>query len=391
VTDHSNDLPTPAPDALEHSECLRRHIVTEIDRSGGWISFARYMELALYAPGLGYYGSGTRKFGVGGDFVTAPELTSLFGDTLATQVVELINRSAPRIIEIGAGSGALAADLLQELERRDALPERYDILELSGELRTRQHATLEERASRHLSRVVWLDRMPERVRGVVVANEVLDAMPVHLLVWRGGCIDERGVAVDAEGRLDWQDRPAQGRLREVALALPVAGTDKLPYVSELNLAARVWTASWAKVLECGALLLIDYGFPRCEYYHPQRCQGTLRCHYRHRAHDEPLYLPGLNDITAHVDFTAIAEAGCEAGLDLLGYTTQAQFLFNCGITDMLSRCSPTEPARYLPLASRVQKLISPAEMGELFKVMVLGRSIAPGLIGFARGDRSHTL
>lgn len=391
VTDRSNTLPVPAPEALAHSESLRQRIVQAIERAGGWISCARYMELALYAPALGYYTGGTRKFGAGGDFVTAPELTPLFGETLATQVVELCARSSPSIIEVGAGSGALAADLLLELERRDALPEHYAVLELSGDLRARQHATLKKTAPRHLERVVWLERMPERVHGVVIANEVLDAMPVHLVVWRRGTVEERGVTVDGAGRLVWQDLPAQGQLREAALALPIAGSDDLPYVSEIQLAARAWVATWAKVLDCGALLLIDYGFPRSEYYHPQRASGTLMCHYRHRAHDDPFYLPGLNDITTHVDFTATAEAGCDAGLDLLGYTSQAQFLINCGITDMLSRRSPTEPAQYLPLASRVQKLISPAEMGELFKVMALGRGIAPGLVGFARGDRSHSL
>jgi SAM-dependent MidA family methyltransferase len=383
-------LPTPSPEALAHSEALCTLIRDEIAAAKGWISFARFMELALYAPGLGYYSGGSQKFGRAGDFVTAPEISPLFGRTLAVQVAQIMGASAPEILEPGAGTGALAADLLLELEEMGCLPERYRILELSGELRERQRATLEKRAPQLLPRVSWLDRLPETFSGVVVANEVLDAMPVQLVHWTDAGIFERGVALDNTGAFAWEDRPATGALLAAAEKLPVTA----PYLSEINLAARAWVAEWARILQSGALLLIDYGFPEREYYHPQRNQGTLMCHYRHHAHGEPFYRPGLEDITAHVDFTAVVDAGVAAGLDLLGYGGQGQFLLNCGLTRTLERHTPAEGTAgsdYLRLASGAQKLISPSEMGELFKVMVLGRGVEEPLLGFLLGDRSHTL
>ena len=383
-------LPAPSPDALAYSDALKRRIIDEIEAGDGWIGFDRFMELALYAPGMGYYSGGAQKFGAAGDFVTAPEISSAFSQTLATQAVQIMALSAPQIIEVGAGSGRLAADLLLELERRNALPERYSILDLSGELRERQRATIAQRAPQQLDRVVWLDRLPERFDGLVLANELLDAMPVHLVHWEDSAILERGVSI-TKGEFAWADRPATGRVLEKARE--IAEEFALPpgYLSELCLAAADWTASWGRILGTGALLLIDYGFPRHEYYHPQRDTGTLMCHYRHHAHGEPFLLPGLQDITAHVDFTAIVEAGFNAGLELLGYTTQATFLLNCGLTDILARTPAEDLMRYLPLAQAAQKLISPAEMGELFKVIALGKGIEDTLLGFAQGDRSETL
>ena len=383
-------LPAPTADAVAFSSALSHHIAAEIAATGGWIGFYRFMDLALYAPAMGYYSGGAHKFGAAGDFVTAPELCPAFGQTIATQVAQLLALGAPRMIEVGAGTGQLAADLLLELELRGALPETYAILELSGELRARQQQTITRRASHLLPRVHWLDPLPEHFDGLVLANEVLDAMPAHLVVWNENGIAERGVGCD-HGQFTWRDRPASGRLRERAHAL--AAECELPpaYLSEVSLAAAVWVRQWAAILGRGALLLIDYGFPRREYYHWQRNAGTLMCHYRHRAHGEPFYLPGLQDITAHVDFTSIAEAGCEAGLDLLGYTTQASFLFNCGLTEVLARTPVSDSLRYLPLANAVQKLVSPAEMGEIFKVIVLGKGISDALQGFITGDRSATL
>jgi SAM-dependent MidA family methyltransferase len=383
-------LPLPTADALACSAALCSRIVAEIDAAGGWIGFDRFMDLALYTPGMGYYAGGAHKFGAAGDFLTAPELSDVFAQALGAQVAQLLALGAPQIIEVGAGSGQLAADLLLELERRGRLPERYCILELSGELRARQHATLSTRVPQFLPRLRWLERLPEHFDGLVLANEVLDAMPVHLVVWNGEAIAERGVAVDS-GQFTWRDRPAGGRLRERAQALAAECAIAPGYLSEISLLAPAWIAQWAAILRRGALLLIDYGFPRHEYYHPQRDAGTVMCHYRQHAHGEPFYLPGLQDITAHVDFTAIVEAGCEAGLELLGYSTQASFLFNCGLTEILARTPASEPLRYLPLASAVQKLISPAEMGELFKVIALGKGISEPLLGFANGDRSATL
>ena len=287
-------LPAPSPDALAYSDALKRRIIDEIEAGDGWIGFDRFMELALYAPGMGYYSGGAQKFGAAGDFVTAPEISSAFSQTLATQAVQIMALSAPQIIEVGAGSGRLAADLLLELERRNALPERYSILDLSGELRERQRATIAQRAPQQLDRVVWLDRLPERFDGLVLANELLDAMPVHLVHWEDSAILERGVSI-TKGEFAWADRPATGRVLEKARE--IAEEFALPpgYLSELCLAAADWTASWGRILGTGALLLIDYGFPRHEYYHPQRDTGTLMCHYRHHAHGEPFLLPGLQE------------------------------------------------------------------------------------------------
>ena len=387
----------PDPDALAYSAALKRRIGDEIGSAGGWIGFDRFMDLALYAPGMGYYSGGARKFGAAGDFVTAPEISSAFSRTLAAQVAQILALGAPQMIEVGAGSGRLAADLLLELELRAALPERYGILELSGELRKRQRATIGQRAAHLLERVDWLDSLPERFDGLVLANELLDAMPVHLVRWGNEgeelgspAIFERGVGWE-NNEFVWSDRPAVGRVLERAQALGIEYPQAPGYLSEISLAAADWTAAWGGILGKGAVLLIDYGFPRHEYYHWQRDAGTLMCHYRHHAHGEPFFLPGLQDITAHVDFTAIVESGFAAGLDLLGYTTQAAFLLNCGLTEILSRTPAEDYSNYLPQAQAAQKLISPAEMGELFKVIALGKGINEKLIGFAQGDRSATL
>lgn len=383
-------LPTPDPDALAHSQRLQQHIGAEIVAADGWISFARFMELALYAPGLGYYSGGARKFGAAGDFVTAPEMTAAFAQTIATQAIQIMTASVPQILEAGAGSGRLATDLLLELETRDALPLRYFILELSGDLRQRQQQTIADSAPHLLDRVEWLDHLPLRFDGLVLANELLDALPAHVVCWRDDGIYERGVGIEA-GEFSWAEQPAGGAVLAHATKLVAGSVPGGGYLSEIGLAAAAWTASWADILGCGALLLIDYGFPRREFYHPQRNEGTLMCHYRHHAHPDPFYLPGLQDVTVHVDFTLVAEAGTEAGLDFLGYTTQAAFLFNCGLTEVLARTPAEDIRHYLPIVSAAQKLISPAEMGELFKVIALGRGIDQPLLGFLSGDRSRTL
>lgn len=383
-------LPLPEPHALAHSQRVHDLIAREIGAAGGWMSFARFMDLALYAPGLGYYAAGAHKFGASGDFVTAPELTPLFAVAVARQAAEIMAQSRPQIIEAGAGSGRLAADLLRALEALQALPDSYDILEVSADLAERQRRLLAAEVPHLLPRVHWLNQLPERFSGVLIGNEVLDAMPVHLVCWQSDDIAERGVACAPDGSFVWQDRPAQGRLRAVADALGAHGALPAGYVSEVNLAASAWVGEWARRLERGALLLIDYGFPQHEYYHPQRSTGTLMCHYRHHAHGEPFYLPGLQDITAHVDFTAVAEAAFAGGLDVLGYTSQGQFLLNCGILDALGALPSGAPATVHATAA-VQKLLSPAEMGEFFKVLAAGRGMSSPLRGFARADRLHTL
>ena len=379
-------LPEPAEDAKAASRALAAIIGAEIDAGGGWMSFSRYMELALHYPRLGYYGGGSRKFGTDGDFVTAPELTPLFGQTLALQVAQIMARSSATILETGAGSGRLAVDLLRTLEQEGRPARRYLILELSGELRARQQATIAESAPELLERVQWLDRLPERFIGCVIANEVLDAMPVHALAWRPEGLMERGVARTDDG-FRWSERPASPTLVKLAAELPVAGTME----SEIGLAARSWVAEWGQRLDLGAILLIDYGLPRHEYYYAGRNRGTLRCHYRHHSHENPFWWPGLCDITAHVDFTAMAEAGHDAGLDVLGYTTQANFLINCGLGQRLASRQEESGASALRAAGAVQILVSANEMGELFKVQALGRGLREPLTGFARGDRTHAL
>jgi len=341
----------------------------EIAANEGWITFARYMELALYEPGLGYYAGGTQKFGREGDFVTAPELGSLFGRTLARQLEAL----GDPVLEFGAGSGALADTLLSQ----HAFD--YRIVEVSPQLQARQQARLGARAQ-------WLERLPERIRGVVIANEVVDAMPVHAVAWRPNGIMERGVSF-SDDRLVWREKPAQDHLLSQATSLSVP----IPYESEIGLVAQAWMHEIAARLDEGVILIFDYGFPRREYYHPQRTTGTLMCHHRHRAHAEVFARPGQEDITAHVDFTALAGAAVEAGLEVLGYATQAQFLVNCGITDVLGEANVENALHYAPLAAEAQRLLSPAEMGELFKVLAVGRGVKPPLLGFSRGDRSHSL
>jgi len=392
-------LPAPAPEALAHSRRLLDHIRAEIAAAGGWISFARYMELALYAPGLGYYAAGAAKLGPAGDFVTAPELTPLFARALARTAAAVLEETGGDILELGAGSGCLARDLLGELARLERPPGRYYILEVSPDLRQRQRATLA--AAGLADRVEWLDALPHSFTGLVLGNEVLDALPVHLLHWSAAGVLERGVVWEGspsqpstagfgggEGEaFAWADRPLPpASLADLAAGFSVSGD----YLSEVCPAATALVSSLAKRLDRGALLFLDYGFPRAEYYHPQRHMGTLRVHYRHHSLDDPFFLPGLADITAHVDFSAAAGAGTAAGLDLLGYASQAQFLLDAGLLDLMLEMEPMTPD-YLRAASAVQKLVQPSEMGELFKALALGRGVAGELPGFRKGDRRGAL
>ncbi|MGE5318793.1 MAG: class I SAM-dependent methyltransferase [Hyphomicrobiaceae bacterium] len=380
-------LPAPTPEALAHSQRVAAHLRALIGDAGGWIPFSRYMEAALYAPGLGYYAAGALKFGAAGDFVTAPELTPLFGRTLAHAIAPVLAETGGEILELGAGSGRLAADVLGELERLGALPARYCILEVSAELRERQQQTIARAWPELAGRVRWLDALPEHFKGVILGNEVLDALPVELVHWAEAGPRVRGVALDGDA-FAWQDRPiADPALRARAEALDLAPG----YLSEINLAADALLATLAHVLGHGLILLLDYGFVAAEYYHPQRHMGTLRVHYRHHALDDPFYLPGLCDLTAHVNFSALARAGVDAGLELAGYASQASFLLNGGLTDLLMRTPAADAAAYLPQANAVQRLVSPAEMGELFKVIGLSKGSVAPLAGFARGDRRHTL
>jgi len=380
-------LPVPTPDALAHSQRVTAHLRSLIDAAGGWIPFSRFMEAVLYAPGLGYYAAGAMKFGAAGDFVTAPDLTPLFGRTLAHAIAPVLANSGGEVLELGAGSGRLAVDMLGELDRLGALPARHCILEVSADLRQRQQETLTRELPHLAGRVVWLNALPTHFNGVILGNEVLDALPVELVHWTEAGPQARGVILNGNA-FGWQDRPANDPLLRVR-----ADTLNLApgYLTEINLAADALIASLAQCLERGLILMIDYGFGQAEYYHPQRHMGTLRAHYRHHALDDPFYLPGLCDLTAHVDFSAVARAGMAAGLDLAGYTSQANFLLNAGLTELLMQISPADAAAYLPQANAVQRLVSPAEMGELFKVIALTKGKAAPLAGFARSDRRHSL
>ncbi len=380
-------LPLPSDEAALHSANLTDAIRQDIQSHGGWISFARYMELALYAPGLGYYTAGSHKLGEAGDFITAPELSPLFGRTLARQVKEIMEGSTAQILELGAGSGKLALDMLGELERLGALPVSYSILEVSADLRERQQSLLKKHLPHLMDRVHWLDSLPDTLSGAIVANEVLDALPVHLLHWQRGSVFEIGV--------EWRDSGFVRAERAVEDQELLSAAQKISvpdgYVSEICLAARGMINSLAARLQCGTMLFIDYGFGAREYYHPQRSAGTLMCHYRHRAHDDAFFWPGLQDITSHVNFTDIAETAIDAGLELTGYTSQAFFLINNGIAELLAETDPENLREYLPLSAQLQKLTSPAEMGELFKVIALGKNMAHPLSGYAIGDLSRLL
>lgn len=377
--------------AQKHSEQLGLLIRNRIEQAGGWLDFFTFMQLALYAPGLGYYTAGRQKFSQlkkdGGDFVTAPEMSSLFGRTIAQQLAQIFHTMPGDVLELGAGTGKLAADLLLALADLNCLPRQYCILEVSDHLRQVQLETLQAKLpAALLERVYWLSDLPTEFNGVMLANEVLDAIPVHLLHVTEQGLQERGV-VWQDGFV-WQDRA----LKSAQLQNLVA-QQNLPsgYLTEFCPAASALLASLAQSLQRGVILLIDYGFSAQEYYHPQRNQGTLMCHYQHHAHPNPLLYVGLQDITAHVDFTSIAYAGVNRGLHLAGYCSQAQFLLNAGILQLMEQVDPDDGARYVPLAAAAQKLLSPAEMGDIFKVMAFTKNLDADLIGFSQGDKSHTL
>ncbi len=383
----------PVPDAAEvqRNQALERLIRAEIEAAGGAIDFMRFMELTLYAPKLGYYSSVSQKFGESGDFVTAPEIGPLFARCLARQCRQVLGQlGRGDILEVGAGSGALAAGLLTALADNGALPERYCILELSAELRLRQAEYLAREIPQLAPLVTWLDHLPEPgLHGVVIANEVLDAMPVQRFRWFHDEVRLLHVAWE-QGRFAWRETPAPAAISDLLRARIGTIPLRSGYTSEINQQAEAWVRSLADVLAEGVILIVDYGFPRAEFYHPDRDTGTVMCHYRHHAHDDPLVLAGLQDITAHVDFTGIAEAGYDAGLSVQGYTSQAAFLLATGITENMPATSG-EPRAQLRVAQEIRKLTLPQEMGELVKVMALGRGLTEPLLGFAIQDRRARL
>jgi SAM-dependent MidA family methyltransferase len=408
----SSSLPDLDDATQGHSARVAFYLRERIREAGGWLPFEQWMAEALYAPGLGYYTAGNIKLAssydaaagaadggasstvraargapiaASGDFVTAPELTPLFGATLARAVADILaDCEADTVLEFGAGTGALAESVLDALARQ-GVQARYQILEVSADLRALQQLRL----ARFGARVSWLDELPSSFTGCVLANEVLDAMPVTLFCYdEQAVLRERGVALDDDENFAWQDRPASA-------ALVQALNDRLPplagYASEINLQAEAWMRAMGTWLTRGAALLIDYGFPQAEYYHPQRAGGTLMCHLRHHAHADPFVAPGVQDITAHVDFTAMAQAAIDSGLDLLGYLSQSRFLLNAGIAQTMAELDPQDVRHYAAAAGAVQKLLSEAEMGELFKVLAVGRGLSRPLSGFGSRDRRGSL
>ncbi|MBS0569837.1 MAG: SAM-dependent methyltransferase [Proteobacteria bacterium] len=366
------DLPQPGPEERAHSERLAARIRAEIETAGGAIDFARYMELALYAPGLGYYSAGATKFGAEGDFVTAPELGFVFARCLARAIAPTLRETRGDVMELGPGSGALAAELLAELERLDALPARYRLLERSADLRERQRTRIRRDCPHLLDRCEWLDTPPAMPwRGVLIANEVIDALPVRAFVLRVDGMFERVVGVGESGHFEWREVSADAVLRgAVAQAIDDAAQLPRPYFSEICTLLAPWFVEVARMLERGCAWFIDYGYSRSEYYCAPRDAGTLRCHFRQRAHDDPLILPGLQDITAHVDFDALVEAGVAAGFDANAPQSQAQFLIENGLDEVFAQAcahAPDEAARYT-LAQQVKRLTLPGQMGEAFKV-----------------------
>lgn len=389
------DLPALTPDERAHSMRVAAAIRDAIREAGGWVPFSTFMRLALYAPGLGYYSAGARKFGPAGDYVTAPELTPLFARCLATQVAEVLGRcGGGDVLEAGAGSGALAADLLAALAERGAAPARYRILEVSGDLRERQQATLAARVPDQLGRVEWLDAPPQvSWRGVLIGNEVLDALPVERFRVAGGGFECIGVATAAAGGFAFEARPADAplaaRLGEITGCL----TGPLPkgFESEVCLMLPAWIASLAAGLSRGVMLFVDYGLPRAQYYHPSRAGGTLCGFFRHRRVADVLARPGLQDITAWVDFTAVAQAGSAAGLDVAGFATQAHFLLATGLERELDREPAGGAAGRLARSQALATLLLPGEMGERFKVIALGRGVEGPLCGFRFRDLGDRL
>lgn len=383
-------LPIPDPSALAHSEKLIQFIRRKIDLNGGFISFADFMESALYAPGLGYYSAGSHKIGKEGDFITAPEISPLFAQSIARQFEQVLTElGVADILEIGAGSGIFAKDLLLQLEKSDRLPRHYFILEVSAQLRERQMQLLQSTSPHLFERIRWIDQLPQCLSGIIFANEVMDAIPTNLFEIDEDGLKERCVAWEND-QFSWHRQPVPAEWVDQLTGLQQEYPLDIGYQSELNSHLPAWICSLSDCLEKGLILLIDYGYGRAEYYHPDRTRGTLMCFYQHRQHDNPLALPGLQDITAHVDFTAVVENATIMGLKLAGYTTQTSFLLDCGILDLAEQQELSDLDLY-EQNQAIKKLTLPSQMGELVKVMGLTKELDLSLIGFRLQDRRRDL
>lgn len=380
-------LPKPHPELLAHSQTVTHYIAEKIARQGP-ITFAEYMADALYAPNLGYYDIDKLKFGPGGDFVTSPEISPLYGACLAKQIAQVLQQlGGGDVLELGAGSGVMALSLLQTLASLEQLPQRYYILELSSALKARQQQLLREHYPEYYANIVWLERWPETpINGVIVANEVLDAMPVSQFQIDHGELKEVGVDYQSEQFVPCLLVPSNDLVKQVT-KLGIDFTEG--YQSEINLALPAWISEAAASLQAGVMLLVDYGYPRDEFYLPERSEGTVMCHIGHYAHPYPLVYPGIQDITAHVDFSAVAEAAVQAGLTVAGFTTQAHFLLNLGLVEWLEKLE--DPTEKMAVAQQIKILTMPHEMGEIFKAIALAKGCAVELSGFSHGDQRHRL
>ena len=368
----TSELPLASTDALNHSQKLINKIREAIELNNGFISFRRYMEMALYEQGLGYYVAGSRKIGQSGDFITAPEISPLFSQCLANKCLSFLSKSKGDILEFGAGSGVMAVDLMLELERESSLPEHYYILDLSPELKQRQQQTIKDCAPHLLPYFTWLDKLPESFKGIILGNEVLDAMPVELFTLQKGKVYQHQV-VWKNKQLTEQLNPAPRQLSKTISDLNIDSSSS-PYTSEINLNLDGWFKAISDSLSQGIIILIDYGYTASEYYHPDRKKGTLICHYQHHVNEAPLFHPGLQDITANVNFTAVAKSADKAGLQVLAYTTQAAFLASNHLEKVFMRTLDESPNKQYKLAQQVRTLSLPSEMGERFKVITLGKN-----------------
>ncbi len=385
INDHQQSLPEPSADALTHSQKLVERIRDEIIAKGGSITFRRYMEMALYEPSLGYYVAGTHKIGEQGDFITAPEVSPLFSHCIAQQCKEVLSETQGDLLELGAGTGIMATDILLSLEDDDCLPQHYYILDLSPDLKQRQKETIEARAPHLLKHVTWLSQLPESFNGIILGNEVLDAMPIDVFTQQNNDVFKHHVIWD-DGKLCEQLQKADDDFSKIVLALNIP-TEATPYTSEINPNLSGWFDSISQCLEKGVILLADYGYPRKEYYFHERNKGTLICHYQHLVNEAPLHHVGLQDITASVDFTAVAEAADSADLTVAGFTSQATFLSNSGLESVFMKALNNTPDDQYALAQQVRTLSLPAEMGERFKFIALSKKYEKPLSGFSTLDQ----
>lgn len=387
----TNKLPAPDPIAQQYSDQLLSHIKQKIAEQGGKISFADYMQHCLYFPGLGYYSAGSHKLGEQGDFTTAPEISSLFSQTLAQHISDVFSQTAQsNILEFGAGSGKMAVDILNELETNACHIDHYYIIEASADLRQRQEELINRELPHLKDKVIWLTALPENFVGVIIANEVCDAMPVHRLHFHNDCVTECYIKFKEE-QLQW----CEGELSQAELVNHANEIlellDGSDVMTEVNLASLAWLTSLANSLKQGAIFIIDYGYPKTSFYHPQRTDGTLICYYQHQGHSNPLVLQGLQDITAHVDFTALAQVAIDNGLDIEGFQTQADFLLAGGITVLASNKQHLDDMAIFKQATEIKRLTLPSEMGETFKVLSLSRSLEQPLSRCQLSDRRYTL